>query len=156
MANLRHTLTTKKLNDISKLVYEAKDKAIQEVLKEGKEKLKNKVQSNWYNTYSPLSYNRTNEILESVSSDMVDSDTVKIYYDYGKVGAASGNGWNIHESFDGSPFDGIKMVRSVEFGMGIGVATNPRNGEDGVEGLDEVRKWAKKEAKKIVKKYIKL
>lgn len=140
-----------KLNQIAQEIEFDKQKALNLIMKEGKNKLREYVQVYWYDAYSPTFYDRTNEFLNCIDAEFVDENTVRIFYNPTKISATFGNSgsWNIHASFDGSPFAGENFIETVEFGGG-GSPNNPRIGY-GAHALQRLRAYLLSYVQKAVR-----
>lgn len=147
----RKTYAIAKLNAIAQEIEVDKKKALNLIMKEGKNKLKEYVQVYWYDAYSPISYDRTDEFLNCIDAEFINEDTVRIFYNSSKISATFGNAgsWNIHASFDGSPFAGENFIETVEFGGG-GSPNNPRIGY-GAHALQRLRAYLLSYVQKAVR-----
>ncbi len=118
----------------------SKNKCLQLIAKEGEKKLKEYIMQNWYNAYSPGSYNRTMEFYESAKS-RVEGNSAIIEEDSGAFSAnPSIHGWGQHASLDGTPFTGDAILSVLEKGTNGGIS--PRNG-DAAEALDATESYLK-------------
>lgn len=141
-----------KLNQIAKEIEFDKQKALNLIMENGRKELQKYVKAYWYDAYSPSYYDRTYEFLNCVKARFINDDEVEIYYDTTAISSSfSGGGyWNIHASFDGSPFGGESFIETVEFGSGGGSDANPRKGY-GTHGLQRLRAWLLSYVYKAVK-----
>lgn len=129
-----------KLNQISKKLELGKKKLLADIERDGKEQMREYVRMYWYSQYSPSSYNRTMEVLDSVSAKL-EGDSVVIYYDNAKIGSApNSHGWGAHASFDGSSFSN-GIVAMIEDGMSGGSPSNPRIGAGGAHAIPKLIAW---------------
>lgn len=135
MATRRYQI--QKLNLISGKLQGGKKKFLQLVMKEGKEKMREYVETHWYGVYSPQDYQRTEEVLNSVNAE-INGDVVRIFYDESKISSMRGwNTWGQHIGFNDEAFD----IAFIELGVGGGVITNPRIGESGANAIKRLRGW---------------
>lgn len=126
-----------KLNQISGKLQGGKQTFLNLVAREGKEKMREYVQEHWYGTYTPQDYMRTEEVLNSISARF-EGDVVVIYYDEYKISAIPHlNEWGQHIGFNDEAF----MIAYIEQGVGGGVASNPRRGDEGANAVKRLRGW---------------
>lgn len=80
----------------------------------------------WYSEHSPEQYQRTYDILNSISLDAVKTGkggyTATVYFDEDKIRMQAADGWNQHMSVDGSTSYGGRPIASwvvewVSFGQ---------------------------------------
>lgn len=125
-----------KLNQISRTLLNDKKKFLKIICEDGKAKMREYVETHWYGTYTPKDYERTDEVLNSISADIV-GDTVIIYYDESKISSFThDDGWGSHIGFNGEPFD----IGFIEYGVGGGSPNNPRIG-DNANAIRRLRGW---------------
>ena len=95
----------------------------------------------WYDTYSPTSYVRTNDFINSVTYK-VENNRVYIYFDVSKIKSVSSDGgWNTHRGFDGIDFrEGlIDWIENDKTNSGI--QSNPRKTHNGVYMIKNTQEW---------------
>lgn len=127
------------LAHLRSMIYQARDQVLRDCMKEGKEKMREYVQTYWYGTFSPTSYERTQDFLNSVDARW-EGDTIVFFYNTSKIGSSPPfNGWGSHSSFDGTPFNGDGFIQLVENGMTGGSPQNPRFGDDGAHAVKRLR-----------------
>lgn len=127
-------------------------------------KIKEFLEQYWYNTYSPIDYDRTGSLKNSVRYT-IDNNKIKIYFDrryFSTKIVNNGIGWQPHRGFDGETFiDGL--IDFLDDGTGNGgVFTNPRKNDGNLDiiGYAEkiinqyVQSLVDKKIKIIVKKYL--
>lgn len=111
------------------------------------DKLRENIQSMWYDGYDgdEDSYQRTYELLESVSEDDYAGGEGKIVYmDNDKIHSSSNRpGWGIHQGFDDSEVYDLPLM------LNDGTQGNPKGGNPraGVAGefLDDTYEWVQRE-----------
>lgn len=120
-------------------IYQARDQVLRDCMEEGKEKMREYVQTYWYGQYSPVSYARTQDFIDSVDARW-EGNTIVFFYNTSKIGSSPNpGGWGAHSSFDGSPFNDDGFIEMVENGMGGGSPNNPRFGDDGAHAVKRLR-----------------
>lgn len=95
----------------------------------------------WYDTYSPTSYIRTDEFIDSITYK-VENNRVYIYFDVSKINSVSSDaGWNTHRGFDGVDFrEGlIDWIENDKVNSGI--RSNPRKTHNGVYMIKNTQEW---------------
>ena len=126
-----------KLNQISRTLQNDKKKFLMIILEDGKDKMREYVEQHWYGKYTPKDYERTDEVLNCISADIV-GDTVVIYYDESKISSFTNiDNWGSHIGFNGEPFE----IAFVEYGVSGGVSTNPRLGDAGANAIRRLKGW---------------
>ncbi len=126
----------------------AQAKCVRLIAEEGEKKLKEFIMNNWYNAYSPGSYERTMDFYQSAKSTYT-HDTAIIKEDSGAFSSSPNpGGWGQHASMDGTPFTGEAILNVLENGTNGGIS--PRNG-DSAEALKATEAYIRPYAEKIVR-----
>lgn len=113
--------------------------------------------SKWYNSYDPLDYQRTNDLINSITYT-IKNKRVEVKFDMrkfhtGKVN--NGKGWQPHRGFDGIKFT-WGLIDWIENGGNGGIKTNPRKYDGGIHMIEDTEKWLQDYIDKEVQKIIKI
>lgn len=142
---------SKSIVDIGKKADEAMRryiiKRLKELRKDSIRKMREIIMDEWYNSYTPLSYDRTEQLLESVVCHVDESNlTIKVGYDarYLKSKTVDGN-WNIHRGFDGVDFR-VGLIDFIENGGDGGLS--PRNKDGGINAIEQTINFLQEEINK--------
>lgn len=143
---------TKELDNLlKKSIREIMDRVGQDTVN----KLKVYIKLYWYDRYSPKDYDRTYNLLNSVSY-RVKEDSVEIYIDEDKLVHAVQAGWNQHMSFDGEDFSAglIEFIENGKFSSGkTGAKSNPKVGK-GSKAIERTTIWLNKYINQEIKKQL--
>ena len=139
----------------------ANNKLIKPILSEIADKtlieLKNTVQEKLYDSYTPKLYERTYELLDSISKTKVYQEDgfykVKIFYDTDKIFPhirSAKEGYNAHALWDGTDIsDSIPFMVEYEYPYG------EYKTENGIHAIDDVKDWINREFNKLFIKKLK-
>lgn len=139
---------------------------LKEIAKETEDYLRKFVEKNWYNAYSPTMYDRTYDLLNSITRTSVqtmgNSFNISIYFDTDKIkpddrmGTLNlylsdfwGTEWNAHMSFDKREFTS-GLIETLEFGNPS--PYSPSYAEQGISMLEKTTLWLKYELPNIAKR----
>lgn len=118
-----------------------------------KQKLKETLNEFWYDSYSPKSYSRTMNLIESITGVIERKGrcdyTIQVYFDPDKIHAVENDsGWNSHMGFNSEAFvEGL--ISSIEHGV-KGSFLNPRRGE-AAHMIEFTQEWANQYARQLLK-----
>jgi hypothetical protein len=118
------------------------------IAKEIADVLKNYVRLNWYNDHSPSQYQRTMDILNSISITDVKKNrngySVKIFFDDSKINMIEYDGlFNAHMGIYGeTSYQGMSLPQWVVYWMNYG-QNSPIYSYEGVGFLEDVIEWNK-------------
>ena len=119
-------------------------------------KIQQYLDRNWYNTYSPIDYDRTGSLKNAVRYTL-EKNTIKIYFDkryFVTKKVNNGSGWQPHRGFDGVTFiSGLIDFLNDGTGHG-GVDTNPRRFDGDIDIIGYAEKIVNQYLDKIVKQKI--
>ena len=136
-----HNLTTGRINRMNKEVNREIDKRLHELGQAMVEKLKDYTQQ-WYSSYSPQDYERTGDLINSITYS-VKGRTVRVIFDMRKFHTAKvndGEGWQPHRGFDGIEFT-YGLIDWIENGGNGGVLSNPRRDDGGIHMIENTQQW---------------
>ena len=130
--------TIKKLKQISDSLDASKEKLLELIMDEGKEKMREYVQQHWYGIYTPRDYERTDEVLDCISA-RIEGDVVIVYYDENKLSHVHNyDNWGSHIGFNDEDF----KIAYIEEGIGgAGLISNPRRNDNGANAIKRLRGW---------------
>ncbi len=141
-----------------------------EIADDIKRELRALVNERWYDSYTPKSYQRTMELLDSITCEITHNGTaidIRCGFDMSLIHAkqAIDNAtidnaginrltWNNHMSFDGEPFiEGL--IELVEHGFdGKGSSLNPRRWHTGTHAVEDAQKYATRRARELLKQKV--
>lgn len=122
--------------------------------KNTKAKLKENLNREWYMTYEPTTYQRSYELLESVTGKVTKNGLcnylIDVFFDGGQMNVSRGKGWNKHMGFNGEDFR-HGLISSIEHGI-RGLHINPRYGE-ATHVIENTQAYAIGEADRLIKQY---
>lgn len=157
---------SKRLNSFCDNLADRIEDATQEVLIEAAEStiaaIQDYLDRNWYNDYTPKSYERTYEIRDLIHYTIKNNyiyiryDTRKFHtarsFTYGKHGGYTQ--WTPHRGFDGERFVGA-LIEWVDQGGDGGSIHNPRRDDGGIDYLEYGREYLEDYINYIAKSKIK-
>ena len=111
----------------------------------------------WYDTYSPIDYQRSYDVLDSISYNVSGYD-LRVIFDMRKIRGATLNdkkGWQQHRGFDGVDFT-WGLINFIENGGNGGIASNPRRNDGGIHMIEKTQKWIDEYLKKRTKEIIRV
>ena len=112
-----------------------KDRKLSELSKDLSEAVQKELKKNlyelWYNSYSPLSYDRSYALVDCLTAEIEQNKqndyTVRVYFDEESITPhPSETGWGQHAGFSGEHFTGV--AHGINSGF-EGSVSNPRYGE---------------------------
>ena len=105
------------------------------------------IKDEWYSSYSPLDYERTEQFLESVVCRIDESNlTITVGYDARYIKSETRFGeWNVHRGFDYKDFR-LGLVDFIENGGDGGLS--PRKGHDGINAIQQTMDFIQDEINK--------
>ena len=126
-----------------------------QIMKEVKIELINLIQTDWYDTYSPLDYSRSYDLINSIDGIVEKNGkgdyTVRLFFDKSMIHSSGGDGWGRHQGFDNERFaDGL--IEGIDTGI-KGSTNNPRYGV-AIHFKDRITKFAQNMANKLLKQYL--
>lgn len=125
------------------------------VMAETKEELIRELNDDFYETYSPLDYERSYDLIQAVDGRITKNGvadyTIEVFFDESKIHPRSRAGWSAHMGFDGKPFV-HGLIEALEDGFKS--PYNPRYGEE-FKIISKTQKQAEEIANKLLKSYIK-
>jgi hypothetical protein len=140
------------------IINELLENILQKIAEETVEYLKRYVDIFWYQTHYPTIYNRTYEMLNSVTHSNIEKVgnrfDVFIYFDASQITSQLlGEGlWNQHMGFDERIFT-VGLIDSVE--QGNPSPYSPDYAREGIHMFEATDIWLDKEIPKIAKKIFK-
>lgn len=153
-----------KLKTLDKML----DQEMRRILEDIGEKTVNKIREfldqYWYNTYSPIDYDRTGSLRNAVRYT-IEKNKIKIYFDrryFSTKKVNDGLGWQPHRGFDGETFIN-GLIDFLDDGTGNGgVRTNPRRNDGNLDIIGYAEKYinqymnniADKKINAMIKKYL--
>lgn len=141
----------KKIQKIHDGLMADKERMLQNIAKETKNKMQEYIETYWYDVYSPIDYERTYDVLRSIDVKF-ENDVVVIFYNADKIFSTPNLGsWGEHSGFDFGDFsEGI--IEYVENGVSGGSIQNPRLGDTGAKAIPRTRGWLNNYLVKAIKK----
>lgn len=131
--------------DLIKYINKCVEINTEKIAKEISGVLRKYVQDNWYNDYTPAHYERTMDILNSITvskakKTMLGYD-VEIYFDESKIRMIEYSGFNAHMSVDGEGiYQGMSIPEWVVYWMNYG-QNSPLWSYQGAFFLEDTIQW---------------
>lgn len=128
---------------------------LEEIALETGKELQKYVQTEWYEAHAPEFYNRTYQLLNSITDSKVEQNgnsfKVSIYFDHESIvpNFLGDGGFNEHMGFDGAPFvDGL--IETIEEGNLS--PYSPPYARDGIHMVEKTAYWLAVNLPKIAQK----
>lgn len=140
---------------LEKMITSQTQTILVEIAEETVEKMRDYLQTHWYDTYNPLEYDRTGDLKDAIRYT-IDGRTINIYFDRRRIRAIKRKGtWSAHMGFDGVSFiEGL--INWIDEGGNGGLS--PRT-DDGIDLLgyaeQKINKAINKKATKRINVIIK-
>lgn len=145
-----------KLSTLNKMLNQEMKKILIDVGEKTVNKIREFLDQYWYDTYSPINYNRTGSLKNAVRYN-IEKDKVKIYFDrryFSTKKINDGDGWQPHRGFDGETFiNGLIDFLNDGTGNG-GVITNPRRNDGNLDIIGYAEKYINQYMNNIVNRKI--
>lgn len=144
--------TFKNLDEYFKYVKKAQGKILEEIAEETRQELHDTVWKKLYEAYTPKVYQRTYELLDSISKTEVKENSngeyyVIIYYDTDKIFPHVYDGFpNAHATSKGVDISN-EIPHMVEYDYSYGKYKD----NNGIHAMDDVKKWIEIEFNKLFK-----
>ena len=150
--------TFKNLDKYFKYIKKISKNILDEIAEETRQELYNTVNKKLYDSYTPMLYARTYELLNSISKTEVKESSngeyyVVIFYDTDKIFPqirSPKEGFNAHATSEGIDISD-QIPQMVEYNYPYGIYKNDK----GINAMDDVKEWIEIEFNKIFKRKLK-